>query len=131
MVSAHDFAMNIVMVINIAIHKTFSIYDLVNKLFVATILSIQCCNIQTDMYRYKNNFMKIKIKTYENIFIYNCFSFISYVCNSTTLVNSLMNITIVLKFIFIIVAFRQYSRNASIINMDFKTIFISYTIIVI
>ena len=31
--------------------------------------------------------------------------------NSTTLVNSLMNITIVLKFIFIINAFREYNSH--------------------
>ena len=41
----------IFMAINIAIHKTFSIYDSVKKLFVATILSIECFNIHTGMYR--------------------------------------------------------------------------------
>ena len=50
LVNANDFAINIVMVINIAIHKTFSIYNLVNKLFIATTLSIQCFNIHTGMY---------------------------------------------------------------------------------
>ena len=44
------FAINIVTAINIAIHKTFSIYDSVNKLFIGTILSIQCFNIHTVMY---------------------------------------------------------------------------------
>ena len=48
------------MVINIAVHKTLIIYSLVNKLFIATILSIQCFNIHTSMYGKKNNFMKIK-----------------------------------------------------------------------
>ena len=49
------------MVINIAVHKTFIIYSLVNKLFIATILSIQCFNIHTSMYgKKKKNFMKIK-----------------------------------------------------------------------
>ena len=38
------------MVINIAAHKTFIIYSLVNKLFIATILSIQFFNIHTSMY---------------------------------------------------------------------------------
>ena len=38
------FAITVFMAINIAIHKTFSIYDSVKKLFVATI-SIQCFNI--------------------------------------------------------------------------------------
>ena len=50
MVGAHDFAINILMVINIAIHKTFSIYDSVNKLYTGTILSIQCSNIHTGMH---------------------------------------------------------------------------------
>ena len=50
LVNANDFAINIVMVINIAIHKTFSIYNLVNKLFIATTLSIQCFNVHTGMY---------------------------------------------------------------------------------
>ena len=44
------FAITVFMAINIAIHKTFSIYDSVKKLFVATI-SIQCFNIHTGMYR--------------------------------------------------------------------------------
>ena len=45
MVRAHGFAINIVMVKNIAIHKTFSIYNLDNKLFIATIILIliQAC----------------------------------------------------------------------------------------
>ena len=59
MVNANDFAINIAMVINIAIHKTFSIYNLVNKLLLRqhfqynVLIFIQAC---TDN---KNNFIKM------------------------------------------------------------------------
>ena len=33
--SIYDFAVNVVMVINIAINKTFCVHDLVNKTFIA------------------------------------------------------------------------------------------------
>ena len=37
--------LSIVMVINIAIHKTFSIHDLVNELFIATMSSTKRISI--------------------------------------------------------------------------------------
>ena len=44
------------------------------------------------------------------LYIYICGNFPN-VHNSTTLDNSLMNITIVLKFLFIIDAFREYNSH--------------------
>ena len=44
------------------------------------------------------------------------------VCNSTTLVNNLMKITIVLKFIFIIYAFREYNSHLQDMILQAKTL---------
>ena len=50
---------------------------------------------------------QFRVKPISNMFVWK----LLHVRNSTTLVNSLMNITIVLKFIFIIDAFREYNSH--------------------
>ena len=48
--SSHDFAVNIIMVINITINKTFSIHDLIKKLFIATMSSTKRISILFDVF---------------------------------------------------------------------------------
>ena len=53
------FAVNVVLVINIAIHKAFSCYDFVNKLFIAKMF---LAKKNTNIYENKSKFIQIKSK---------------------------------------------------------------------
>ena len=60
LISEYNFAVNVVMDINIAIHKAFITHNLVNKLFIAKMSYI--FNVLVFVKVYANKFMQIKSK---------------------------------------------------------------------